>query len=78
MSRLTISLPDDRHRALKAAAARRGKTIGELVEASLDAYGIKPEADVAELLAKARARSRLSEAEAEKLAVEETRKARYR
>ncbi|HET6654853.1 MAG TPA: CopG family transcriptional regulator [Gammaproteobacteria bacterium] len=78
MSRLTITLPDDRHRALKAAAAQRGKTIGQLVEDSLDAYGIKPEAAVAELLAKARARSGLTTAEAEKLAVEETRKVRAR
>lgn len=78
MSRLTITLPEARQRALKAAAARRGKTIGQLVEESLDAYGIKPETAVTDLLAKARARSRLSATEAEKLAVEETRKARRR
>ncbi|HET6725433.1 MAG TPA: ribbon-helix-helix protein, CopG family [Gammaproteobacteria bacterium] len=77
-SRITITLPEERHRALKAAAARRGKTIGQLVEESLDAYGIKPETAVAELLGRARARSRLSAAEADKLAVEETRKARNR
>ncbi|MGH8278909.1 MAG: CopG family transcriptional regulator [Gammaproteobacteria bacterium] len=76
MSRITISITDERHKALKAAAARRGRTIGELVEEGLDAVGIKPENTVAELLAKARARSRLSAAAAEKLAVEETRKAR--
>lgn len=76
MSRITISITDERHKALKAAAARRGKTIGELVEEGLEAVGIKPESTVAELLAKARARSRLSLAAAERLAVEETRKAR--
>ncbi|HKV97736.1 MAG TPA: CopG family transcriptional regulator [Gammaproteobacteria bacterium] len=76
MSRITISITNERHKALKAAAARRGKTIGELVAEGLEAVGIKPENRVAELLAKARARSRLSAAAAEKLAVEETRKAR--
>lgn len=76
MSRITISITPERHQALKAAAARRGKTIGQLVEESLEAYGIKPEAAVADLLARARAHSRLTASEAEALAVEETRKAR--
>lgn len=76
MSRITISITGERHKALKAAAARRGKTIGELVEEGLEAVGVKPENTVAQLLAKARARSRLSPAAAEKLAVEETRKSR--
>ncbi|MGH8162217.1 MAG: CopG family transcriptional regulator [Gammaproteobacteria bacterium] len=76
MSQLTVNIAPERHKALKAAAALRGKTIGELVEESLDAAGTKPERTVDELLAKARARSRLSAGEAEALAVEETRKAR--
>lgn len=76
MSRITISITRERHQALKAAAARRSKSIGQLVEESLEAYGIKPETAVADLLARARAHSRLPAAEAEALAVEETRKAR--
>ena len=38
MPRLTISLSEERHRALKEAAVRRGKTIGQLIEESLDDY----------------------------------------
>jgi hypothetical protein len=76
--RLTINLPPELHAALKAAAARRGTTIGSLVQESLEAYGIKPERDVRELVAAARARSGLSADEAERLALQETRAARDR
>jgi hypothetical protein len=78
MSRLTINIAPERHKALKAAAAQRGKTIGELVEESLEASGIKKQSSTDELLAKARARSGLPVDEANRLAVEETRKARHR
>ena len=78
MNRLTINLPPELHAALKAAAARRGTTIGSLVQESLEAYGIKPERDVRELIAAARARSGMSAAEAEELALEESRAARGR
>lgn len=78
MNRLTINLPAELHAALKAAAARRGTTIGMLVQESLEAYGIKPERDVRELVAAARSRSGLPAAEAERLALEETRVARDR
>lgn len=78
MNRLTINLPPELHAALKAAAARRGTTIGSLVRESLEAYGIKPERDVRKLIAAARARSGLSTAEAERLALDETRAARDR
>jgi hypothetical protein len=40
MPRLTITLPPEKHRALKEASVRQGKTIRSLVEESLDAYGI--------------------------------------
>ena len=76
MNRLTINLPSELHTALKAAAARRGTTIGLLVQESLEAYGIKSDSQVRDLVAAARERSGLSAAAAEKLAVEETRKAR--
>jgi hypothetical protein len=78
MARLTITLSDKRHRALREAALKRGKTIGELIEESLEFYGIKTQAGAEELVAKARARASLSEAQALQVAVEETRAARRR
>ena len=41
MSRLTITLSEARYRALKEASAQRAKTIGQLIDESLDFYGIK-------------------------------------
>ena len=76
MARLTITLPKPRHTALKEAAARRGKTIGQIIEESLDFYGITPSEDAWSLVEKARARSGLSEPEATNLAVGETRRLR--
>ena len=76
MPRLTISLSEERHRALKEAAVRRGKTIGQLIEESLDYCGIKTPARAAELVAHARQQARLGESEAVAIAVTETRKAR--
>jgi hypothetical protein len=76
MPRLTITLSEERHRALKEAAARRGKTIGQLVEESLDYCGIKTPVRAAELVARARGRARLEEEQALDAAVTETREAR--
>ena len=73
MARLTITLSPERHRALKETAARRGKTIGSLIAESLDAYGIKTSSQAAALVARARKQSAMTEREALKLAVEETR-----
>ena len=73
MSRLTISLPDDLHRALKESAARRGTTIGQLVAESLEFYGIKSDDDARALVRRARERSALSEEQALELAIAETR-----
>ena len=78
MTRLTISLSDERHRALREAALQRRKTIGQLIEESLEFYGIKTQRSAEELVAKARARAALSEADAVRLAVAETRAARRR
>ncbi len=78
MSRLTITLSDRRHRALKEAAARRSKTIGSLVEESLDAYGIKTGGEAAALVARAREQAKMTETSAIKLAVEETKAHRRR
>jgi hypothetical protein len=78
MPRLTITLTTEKHRALKEASARRGKTIRSLVEESLDAYGIKTTSQASALVARARERSGMTEAAAMKLAVEETRAHRRR
>ncbi len=71
MSRLTITLTEARYRALKETAAQRHKTIGALIEESLEFYGIKPREDALKLLQRARAHSGLSESEAMTLANEE-------
>ena len=78
MARITLSLPDELHQALKEAAAERGRTIGELVAESVVQYGIKPRRRAAEIVALARRRAGLSEARATALAVRETRAARRR
>ena len=78
MARLTITLSDERHRALREAALKRGKTIGQLIEESLQFYGIKSERSAEELVARARERAGLTEPEALRLAVAETRAARRR
>lgn len=57
MSRLTITLSEPRYRALKEAAAQRGKTIGQLIDESLDFYGIKSREQALDLVRRARARS---------------------
>lgn len=76
MARLTITLSDTRYRALKETAARRGKTIGATIEECLDRAGIKTVVAAADLVTRARQRSRLGEASAVALAVRETRAAR--
>ncbi len=76
MSRLTITLSERRYRALKEASARRNKTIGQLIEESLEFYGIKPQEDASALVQRARARAGMSEAEALALANREVDAAR--
>lgn len=76
MSRLTITLSERRYRALKEASARRNKTIGQLIEESLEFYGIKPQEDASALVQRARARAALDEASALALANREVDAAR--
>ncbi|MGD8387547.1 MAG: ribbon-helix-helix protein, CopG family [Desulfobacteraceae bacterium] len=73
MGRLTITLEDDMHRAIKEAAARQGRSIREIIEESLKFRGIKPMESARRLVARARAQAQCSEADATRLAVEETR-----
>ena len=78
MSRLTITLNDDLHRALKEAAARQGRSIASIVEESLRLRGIRDQESARALVAQARKRARLDPDQALELAVEETRAARRR
>ena len=76
MSRLTITLSEARYRALKEASAQRDKTIGQLIDESLDVYGIKSREDARELVRRARAHSKLTEDQAVAIAQEQVRAAR--
>lgn len=76
MSRLTITLSEARCRALKEAAVQRDKTIGQLIDESLDFYGIKSREDARDLVRRTRARSKLSEDQALAVAQEQVRAAR--
>ncbi len=78
MSRLTITLSDERHRALKETAARRNTTIRRIIEESLDLYGAKTTETAAALVAAAGERSGLTDDDAMALAVEETQAERGR
>ena len=73
MGRLTISLPDSIHSALKETAARKRTTIGDIIQESLALYGIKSDEQVEEIVARARRAAGLSEARAGTIAVRETR-----
>ena len=76
MSRLTITLSEARYRALKEASAQRDKTIGQLIDESLDFYGIKSREDARDLVRRARAHSKLAEDQAVFLAQEQVRAVR--
>ena len=77
MSRLTITLSEPRYRALKEAAAQRDKTIGQLIDESLDFYGIKSREQALDLVRRARTRSALNDEQALTLAQEEVRAVRH-
>jgi len=76
MPRLTITLSEERQRALKETAARRGTTITALIDESLELAGIRARQSASEILAMAGQDSGLSEEEAMALALEETAKVR--
>lgn len=78
MSRLTITLSDARYRALKEAAAQRDKTIGQLIEESLEFYGIKSRESALDLVRQARSRSKLSDDAAMAIALDEVQAVRRR
>ncbi|MBK8767839.1 MAG: CopG family transcriptional regulator [Burkholderiaceae bacterium] len=76
MSRLTITLSEARYKALREAAVQRGKTIGQLIDESLDFYGIKSREEARDLVRRVRARSELTEEQALALAQEQVRAVR--
>ena len=78
MTRLTITLDDDLHRALKETAARQGRSIASIIEESLRLRGIQDHASAQALVAQARERAKLDPESATQLALEETRSARER
>lgn len=78
MGRLTISLDDQVHQALKEAAARQRRSIGSIIEESLVYRGIKSHSDARALVEAARATAGLNEEDALEIAVDETRKTRHR
>ncbi len=77
MSRLTITLSEPRYRALKEAAAQRDKTIGQLIDESLDFFGIKSREQAQDLVRRARERSNLDDDQAMALALDAQRAARH-
>lgn len=77
MSRVTITLSDERHRALKEAAARRNTSIGRIIEESLESYGIKASESASALVAAAPDLSGLGDDDAPAVAGEETRIERF-
>ena len=76
MPRLTIRLADRTHRALKEAAARQNRSMGSIIEESLELRGVRRYDTTKEIVARARARSGLSANNAMDLVVEETRRIR--
>ena len=76
MARLTINLSNERQSALKQAAAERGKTMGEIIEESLEHYGVKTRVEAAALIAIARERAGLDEDKAMQLGLEASRAVR--
>ena len=72
MVRLTISLAERTHRALKEAAARQNRSMAAIIEESLRLRGMQPVETAQELVAKARRNAGLDAEEALALALEET------
>jgi len=68
---MTITLSEERQRALKEAAARRGMTITAIIDESLEIAGVRTERVGLQILAKARANAQLSDEEAMELALQE-------
>jgi hypothetical protein len=73
MGRLTITLDDDLHRAVKETAVRQGRSIGGIIEESLRFRGIKSMESARQLVSRVRSASKINEEEALRLALDEIR-----
>jgi len=76
MSRLTISLDDNLHIALKETAARQGRSITAIIEESLRLRGIQDRESARSLVNKARGHADLGADEALSIALAETKATR--
>ena len=76
MRQLTIILAEARHRALKEAFVQRNKTIGQLLDESLDLYGIKSGESALDTVSHACGCGALSESAALTVAQKETKAVR--
>ena len=76
MSRLTITLDDQLHQALKETATRQRRTVGSIIEESLRMRGVGTYKRAQEIVRQARESSGLNSDEALELAVKETRQYR--
>ncbi len=76
MSRLTITLNDDIHQALKETAARQNRSIGSIIEESLELRGFLTYDSAKDIVARVRSKSRLSGDQALELAANETARVR--
>ena len=72
MPRLTITLSEERQRAVRETAARRGITITALIDESLELAGVRTSESARQIVARARAAAHLTEADAASLALSET------
>jgi hypothetical protein len=76
MAKLTVDLPEQRRRALKVVAARRGLTIAQLIDESLRLNGVRTQAESQGLLDRLRHNATLSEEDALAFGVRMTREIR--
>ncbi len=76
MSRLTITLDDELHQALKETAVRQGRPIGKIIEEGLILRGIKPLSGARRLVNRARKNAALTEEDSLAVSLEETRRVR--
>lgn len=76
--RLTITLSEARHAALKATATRLGVSIGALIDQSLEAYGVHADDRFERLLQRAKESAGMTEQEATRFALRAVRGVRDR
>ena len=72
MPRTTITLSEERYRALKLVAARRGQTIAQVVDQALELAGVNTPQSNRDMLVAAGKRAGLSDQEAMEIALRET------